>query len=69
MNNAYLLNDRGILVNELENGYFSLDGIKRYDFMHRNCTEIAFQTLRVKPLRKYNAMCLAVKNTLFATVG
>jgi len=34
MNNAYLLNDRGILVNELENGYFSLNGIKLYAFVN-----------------------------------
>jgi len=47
----------------MENGYFSLDGIKLYGFMHRNCTEIAFQTLRVKPGRK-NYYGLAVKNTV-----
>ena len=48
----YPCNIGGLLVNELENGYFSLYGIKLYAFERRNCTKISFQTLRVKLVRK-----------------
>jgi hypothetical protein len=58
MNNAtglvskpiYLMIEVSWLMNW--NRYFSLDGIKLYIFVHRNC----------KPQSKYNAIYLAVKN-------